>query len=77
MRSILDGITQSEPGAKFYLAGNTALALRLGHRLSVALDFFSPTEDIPILRPAHEKAMPVCVVFIWHGYAFAGRPPAR
>ncbi len=26
----------------FYLAGGTALALRLGHRLSVDLDFFTP-----------------------------------
>lgn len=26
----------------FYLAGGTALALRLGHRLSLVLDFFSP-----------------------------------
>ena len=31
----------------FYLAGGTALALRLGHRVSVALDFFSPSSFDP------------------------------
>jgi hypothetical protein len=56
MRTILGAFTQSELGAKFYLAGGTALALQLGHRLSVDLDFFSPTEDIPTLRPGLEKA---------------------
>nr|WP_277998748.1 nucleotidyl transferase AbiEii/AbiGii toxin family protein [Moorella sulfitireducens] len=35
----------------FYLAGGTALALHLGHRLSEALDFFSPgTVDTFILK---------------------------
>jgi len=57
MRQILSGFRHSELGAKFYLAGGTALALQLGHRLSVDLDFFSPTEDIPTLRPALEKAL--------------------
>jgi len=31
---------------EFYLAGGTALALHYGHRLSVDLDFFSPTNDL-------------------------------
>ncbi len=57
MRQILGGFLKSELGAKFYLAGGTALALQLGHRLSVDLDFFSPTEDIPTIRPALEKAL--------------------
>jgi hypothetical protein len=57
MRGILGGFTQSVPGTKFYLAGGTALALQLGHRLSVDLDFFSPSEDIPTLRPTLEKAL--------------------
>jgi hypothetical protein len=57
MRQILGGFLKSEPGAKFYLAGGTALALQLGHRLSVDLDFFSPTDDIPTIRPALEKAL--------------------
>ena len=42
---------------QFYLAGGTALALQLGHRLSVDLDFFSPSEDIPTIRPALEKSL--------------------
>jgi hypothetical protein len=57
MRSILSAFSRSEIGAKFYLAGGTALALQLGHRLSVDLDFFSPTEDIPTLRRTLEKAL--------------------
>lgn len=31
---------------RFYLAGGTALALRLGHRLSIDLDFFSEVDEI-------------------------------
>jgi hypothetical protein len=57
MLHILGGFPQSEPGAKFYLAGGTALSLQIGHRLSVDLDFFSQTEDIPTLRLALEKAL--------------------
>ena len=37
----------SEPWAKeFYLAGGTGLALQLGHRVSVDLDFFSISEQL-------------------------------
>lgn len=57
MRVILQEFSNSPLGAKFYLAGGTALSLQLGHRLSVDLDFFSPTEDIPTIRPALEKAL--------------------
>lgn len=57
MRSVLHGFSQTEIGSRFYLAGGTALALQLGHRLSVDLDFFTPTEDVPTLRPALEKAL--------------------
>ena len=57
MRSVLSGFTQSEPARHFYLAGGTALALQLGPRLSVDLDFFSPTEDIPTIRTQLEKAL--------------------
>ncbi|HEX9724464.1 MAG TPA: nucleotidyl transferase AbiEii/AbiGii toxin family protein [Vicinamibacteria bacterium] len=39
----LRAIAAAELGASFYLAGGTGLALRLGHRRSVDLDFF--TED--------------------------------
>lgn len=57
MRLVLDGFSQTEIGARFYLAGGTALSLQLGHRLSVDLDFFSPTEDIPTIRPVLEHAL--------------------
>jgi predicted nucleotidyltransferase component of viral defense system len=57
MRVILNEFSRSQVGAKFYLAGGTALSLQLGHRLSVDLDFFSPTEDIPTIRPALEKSL--------------------
>jgi len=57
MLRVLGGFLQSEPGAKFYLAGGTALALQIGHRRSLDLDFFSQTEDIPTIRPALEKAL--------------------
>lgn len=57
MRLVLDGFSQTEIGARFYLADGTALSLQLGHRLSVDLDFFSPTEDIPTIRPVLEHAL--------------------
>jgi len=46
MREVMVVLGHSRFGQRFYLAGGTALALQLGHRLSVDLDFFSPTEDI-------------------------------
>jgi hypothetical protein len=46
MREVMVAFGRSRFGARFYLAGGTALALQLGHRLSVDLDFFSSTEDI-------------------------------
>jgi len=57
MREVLRGFMQSELGSQFYLAGGTALSLQIGHRLSVDLDFFSPTEDIPSTREAIEKTL--------------------
>jgi predicted nucleotidyltransferase component of viral defense system len=57
MRLVMSGFTQSELGDHFYLAGGTALSLQIGHRLSVDLDFFSPTEDIPSIRTGIEKAL--------------------
>jgi predicted nucleotidyltransferase component of viral defense system len=57
MRLVLSGFTQSQLGDRFYLAGGTALSLQIGHRLSVDLDFFSPTEDIPTIRMGLEKAL--------------------
>ncbi|GEM_PF-2805788 len=57
MRTVLSGFTQSALGDRFYLAGGTALSLQLGHRISIDLDFFSQTEDIPSLRPQLEKTL--------------------
>jgi hypothetical protein len=47
MREVLFTFTSAAIGEHFYLAGGTALALQLGHRQSVDLDFFSPDQDIP------------------------------
>ena len=57
MRSVWGGFTKSKIADEFYLAGGTALALQLGHRHSVDLDFFSPTEDIPSIRTKLEKTL--------------------
>ena len=57
MRLVLGGFMQTKIGARFYLGGGTALSLQLGHRRSVDLDFFSPTEDIPTIRPILEGAL--------------------
>lgn len=40
-RTVLEKIGQSNIGKKFYLAGGTALAIKLGHRQSIDLDWFS------------------------------------
>lgn len=46
MRELL-GFIGTQPFAhRFYLAGGTALALRLGHRRSIDLDFFSSQDDV-------------------------------
>jgi hypothetical protein len=45
MREVLHFIGQRAFARRFYLAGGTALALRLGHRRSVDLDFFSETDE--------------------------------
>jgi predicted nucleotidyltransferase component of viral defense system len=46
MRNLLRFIGQQPFANRFYLAGGTALALRLGHRLSVDLDFFSASDEV-------------------------------
>src|ERR1035437_6272526 len=40
-RRLFDKLAESPWISDFYLAGGTALAMRLGHRISVNLDFFS------------------------------------
>ncbi len=57
MRLVLNDFLQTRIGAGFYLAGGTALSLQLGHRRSVDLDFFSPTEDVPTIRTALEESL--------------------
>ena len=46
MHDVLKFIGQQPFAEQFYLAGGTALALRLGHRRSIGLDFFSATDEI-------------------------------
>lgn len=58
MRSVWDEFSKHPIADEFYLAGRTALALQLGHRLSVDLDFFSPTQsDIPTLTQIIQQAL--------------------
>ena len=49
MASILENPVLKAFPAQAYLAGGTAVALHLGHRLSVDFDFFTP-EDIDSLQ---------------------------
>lgn len=46
LRQLIVHIGQREIAKRFYLAGGTSLALQLGHRLSVDLDFFSETDEM-------------------------------
>jgi hypothetical protein len=53
MRKVLRFIGQCPFADRFYLAGGTALALRLGHRRSIDLDFFSATD--PVARRTRQE----------------------
>jgi len=46
LRELLTEIGPKPFSRRFYLARGTALALRLGHRASVDLDFFSETDEL-------------------------------
>ena len=46
MRELLKWAGQQDFISPFYLAGGTALALQMGHRKSVDLDFFSQTDEV-------------------------------
>ena len=46
IRELLVWIGKQTFAARFYLAGGTALALQMGHRRSVDLDFFSETDEV-------------------------------
>ena len=48
MREVLRFVGACDFAQRFYLAGGTALALRLGHRRSVDLDFFSSTDEVSL-----------------------------
>ncbi|GAB4537485.1 MAG: hypothetical protein Fur0018_28170 [Anaerolineales bacterium] len=65
---------RTEIGGRFYLAGGTALALQIGHRRSVELDFFTPTEDVPMVREALRSALapfePVLADAAWGNLVF-------
>lgn len=55
-KAILALLEKSEAIQKAYLAGGTALALQLGHRISYDLDFFTQEEfDEQVLLPEIEK----------------------
>lgn len=56
VQAILSEFARTPIARSFYLAGGTALSLQLGHRISVDLDFFSPSEDIPTIRPILENS---------------------
>lgn len=43
-KSVLEKISEKKIAGKFYLAGGTALAIQIGHRKSIDLDFFSKEE---------------------------------
>ena len=46
MRELLKWAGQQDFISSFYLAGGTVLALQVGHRKSVDLDFFSQTDEV-------------------------------
>ncbi len=46
MHRLLTWMGQQEFVSHFYLAGDTALALQIGHRRSMDLDFFSATDEV-------------------------------
>jgi len=74
MRQMMKVFARAEIGTRFYLAGGTALALQLGHRRSIDLDYFSPSEDIPSIRPQLAQALapfePVLADTSWGNLVF-------
>ena len=78
MRSVWEEFSTSAIAGEFYLAGGTALSLQLGHRLSVDLDFFSPTQsDIPALmeplRNALKDFSPILSDSAWGNLVFLAK----
>jgi hypothetical protein len=61
LQNLLEQVGRLDFIRRFYLAGGTTLALQLGHRRSVDLDFFSETDEV------HERTRREIVA------AFSGR----
>ncbi len=61
MRAMLEEIGRCPFASRFYLAGGTALSLRLGHQLSYDLDFFS--EDDEVTRQSRQEIIRVLLPF--------------
>ncbi|MCD6400537.1 MAG: nucleotidyl transferase AbiEii/AbiGii toxin family protein [Anaerolineales bacterium] len=57
MHQVMNAFGRTKISDRFYLAGGTALALQIGHRRSLDLDFFSTTEDIPSIRQPLKDAL--------------------
>jgi hypothetical protein len=74
MRQVLLTFSTTAIGEHFYLAGGTALALQLGYRQSIDLDFFSFDQDIPAivspLKDALEKFSPILADSSWGNLVF-------
>lgn len=77
MREIMKVFDKNQIAEHFYLAGGSALALQIGHRRSVDLDFFSPDLDIPSvaepLRTALEKYSPILADSAWGHLVFVAK----
>jgi predicted nucleotidyltransferase component of viral defense system len=58
MRELLAWLGEEKFLCRFYLAGGTALALQMGHRRSVDLDFFSEIDQI------HEKTRQEIIIIL-------------
>ncbi len=62
-KKLFDQLTQFAPLNGFRLVGGTALALQLGHRKSIDLDFFNPEKvDLESLRTAFENSFKTEIV---------------
>jgi hypothetical protein len=74
MRKLLVTFAMSRIAKNFYLAGGTALGLQLGHRRSVDLNYYSPTEDIhsleDILHRSLESVSPLMADSGWGSLVF-------
>ena len=74
MRQVMTVFSGTEIGARFYLAGGTALALQLGHRRSFDLDYFTLSEDVPSIRSQLLQALapfqPVMADTSWGNLVF-------